>query len=352
MPATSTPHSNGRNLQPIEAIKNGLERMRPQLQVALPKQIPVERFERVVMTAVNMNPGLVAADRRTLFNSCMKCATDGLLPDGREAALVVFGRDVVYMPMVFGIIKKLRQSGEIASISARIVYDEEVKQGRFNFIISDGQERLTHEPILIGERGRPVAVYATARFKDGTVQNEPLSVADVEKVRAVSRAKNSGPWVNWWDEMARKTAIRRLSKYLPLSAEDRRLLDRDEEPTEFDALKAAAIETATPQSLALAAAQLGDDAEEEHFEESDEAETGRIIEEGEQILADETAHDEETPLTRGLRLLANQSSKQDIADLRASVSEELTTDDEQQQWKTACLEREKAVGAMKTARAR
>lgn len=262
--------------------------MRPQFQVALPKQIPVERFERVVMTAVNMNPTLAAADRRTLFNSCMKCATDGLLPDGREAALVVFGRDVVYMPMVFGIIKKLRQSGEIAAISARIVYEKEAEAGRFQFIISDGEERLTHEPILIGERGKPVAVYATARFKDGTVQNEPLSYADVEKVRSASRSKNSGPWVGWWEEMARKTAIRRLSKYLPLSAEDRRMLDRDEEPTEFDAMKDAAIEHAAPQSLALAAAQMGAPIEGEIIE--GEQETERTEEEGQTILAEDAAH--------------------------------------------------------------
>lgn len=203
------------------------------------------------MTAVNLNPDLAAADRRSLFNACTRCATDGLVPDGREAALVCFGRQVQYMPMVFGIIKKLRQSGEIASISARIVYENEVNEGRFKFIIEDGQEKLVHEPLLVGERGKPVVVYATAKFKDGTIQNEPMTVADIEKVRNASRAKNAGPWKDWWDEMARKTAIRRLSKYLPLSAEDRRVLEDDEDQTEFASMKSVAV--AQPQDISATA---------------------------------------------------------------------------------------------------
>lgn len=230
------------------------------------------------MTAVNMTPALATADRRSLFNSCIKCATDGLVPDGREAALVTFGNQVTYMPMVFGIIKKLRQSGEIASISARLVYENELKAGLFKFSIEDGEEKLSHQPMLMGDRGRVALAYATARFKDGTVQNEVMTFADIEKVRNVSRSKDRGPWKDWWDEMARKTVVRRLSKYLPLSAEDLRIFEADHEATEFDAMKEAA-KKAGPQSITSAAAALsapqtidagdGDRAD---------AETGEVIE--------------------------------------------------------------------------
>lgn len=250
--------------------------MRPQLRVSLPSQIPVEKFERVVMTAVNLTPALASADRRSLFNACTKCATDGLLPDGREAALVVFGNVVTYMPMVFGIIKKLRQSGEIASISARLVYENELKAGLFKFAIEDGEEKLSHAPMLIGDRGKPALAYATARFKDGTVQNEVMTLADIEKVRSVSRSKNSGPWTQWWDEMARKTVVRRLSKYLPLSAEDMRVLDADHEETEFDAMKEAA-KRAEPQSIEHAAMALSAPATIDVGDgERTDAETGEI----------------------------------------------------------------------------
>ena len=47
---------------------------------------------------------------------------------------------------------------------------------------------------------------------------EVMNKAEIEKVRNVSRAKGSGPWTTWWDQMARKTVMRRLSKYLPMDA--------------------------------------------------------------------------------------------------------------------------------------
>jgi recombination protein RecT len=272
-----------REVSPIVQAGNGLIAMRDKFKATLPKHIPVERFERTVITAMNLTPELATADRRSLLNAATKAASDGLLPDGREGALVIFNdrktnkKMVQWMPMVAGIIKKLRQSGEIASIAARVVYQGEIDTGRFKYIIDEGAERLTHEPMLWGDRGKAVLVYATARFKDGTVQNEPMTMADVEKARAVSRTGKSeyGPWAQWTDEMMRKTAIRRLAKYLPLSAEDNRLLHRDEEtPTDFEVIKQEAITSAQPQSIE-AARQLGAPAEPEIPHDAD---TGEVIE--------------------------------------------------------------------------
>jgi len=78
---------------------------------ALPSHIKPEKFQRVVMTVVQQNPDLMGADRRSLLASCLKCAADGLIPDGREAALVIFKTKineqwvsaVQYMPMLAGI---------------------------------------------------------------------------------------------------------------------------------------------------------------------------------------------------------------------------------------------------------
>lgn len=268
--------------------------MTGKLQAALPSHIPVDRFKRVVLTAVNLNPDLLNADRRSLFNAASKAAADGLVPDGREGALVIYkdwktNREIVqWMPMVQGLLKLIRQSGEIAAISARCVYENEVKEGRFEFKIVDGEEHLRHDPILFGERGKLVGVYATAKFKDGTTQHEPLTAADIAKIRAASMTGKAekagktpkGPWVDWEDEMWRKSALRRLRKYLPTSAEDQRVvsaLDRDFAETDADQVRAIA---AQPQSIASAAAALsaapttidaGDG-------EQADAETGEIIE--------------------------------------------------------------------------
>ena len=88
---------------------------------------------------------------------------------------------------------------------------------RFVYTLGDN-ESILHEPLLDGDRGKPKAAYAIARLRNGHLDREVMTVSDVEKVRAASRARDSGPWVQWWDEMARKTVLRRLAKRRPSSS--------------------------------------------------------------------------------------------------------------------------------------
>ena len=232
--------------------------MRPQLQMGLPSHITVDRFQRVVMTAINNNHDLASADRRSLFNAAIKAAQDGLLPDGREGALVIFkektsGKKLVqWIPMVYGLIKLVRQSGEIDRIGARIVYQKELDEQsparphrkRFEYVFDMGGDNIYHDPILWGDRGPPVLVYAYAHFKDGgAVEYEILHKIDIDKRRAVSKAgaKPDAPWQAWLEEMWKKTAIRAICKKLPLSADILARVEKTDEPTEFDRLRAEAM---------------------------------------------------------------------------------------------------------------
>lgn len=219
-------------ITPMEAMRGTLTKMSPEFQAALPPQINVEKFIRTTLTAVQMQPELLGADRRSLLGSCMKAAQDGLLPDGREAALVIFrskeGPKVQYMPMIGGVLKKIRNSGELASISAQVAYSADF----FEYELGD-EEKITHKPFLGGDRGQPIAVYAVAKTKDGAIYREVMSVSDVEKVRNASRAGKYGPWVDWWDEMAKKTVIRRMAKRLPSSADVDQMMDNDNDQYDF-----------------------------------------------------------------------------------------------------------------------
>ena len=67
-----------------------------------------------------------------------------------------------------------------------------------------------------------------AKLKDGSIEVEVLKPADIEKIRGVSRSKDKGPWVDWWEEMAKKSSIRRLSKRLPLNTDLDDLIRRDD----------------------------------------------------------------------------------------------------------------------------
>ena len=193
----------------IQLFRETLDNARDQFLRALPPQIPVDRFLRTVMTAVQMQPSLLGGDRRSLIASCMKAAQDGLLTDGREAALCLFGDTVQYMPMVRGILKKMHQSGEIRDIAVHVVYEED----EFSYELGDS-ERIVHKPAE-GARKVPTHVYAIVHTVNGGTYRAVMTAAEVEAVRARSRSSRRGPWDTDWAEMAKKTIIRRIAKLLP-----------------------------------------------------------------------------------------------------------------------------------------
>jgi recombination protein RecT len=321
MEPTPQPQAEGRALTPVAAIAAGLEKMRPQFKVSLPSHISPERFERTVLTALNNDPDLVSADRRSLFNSCAKAAQDGLLPDKREGALVIFkdksGKKLVtWMPMVFGLVKKMRQSDEIDTIGANIVYQAEIDAKRFRYFIGEGREQLEHEPMLWGERGEKVLVYAYVRFKNGHVEYLPMHRDDVLKRKKASRSKDkdgkpTGPWRDWEEEMWRKTAIRAIAKRMPLSAEIMRTVGRNDDSEEFDRLKDDAVQSITAAAEAFGAPQIEDQTEDAEITE------------------------DESPLDRGKRLLTLCKNADDVAELQVSIAEELD-DPEALEWAGAC----------------
>jgi recombination protein RecT len=219
-------NNTAKSLAPIDEVRWTLKNMEAQFKMVLPSHIPVEKFTRVLITAVNNNPDLLALDRASFYSAAMKCAQDGLLADGQEAALVPFKGKTQYMPMIKGILKKVRNSGELATITSHIVYQND----KFRYYMDDNGEHVEHEPLLGGERGKEIGVYALAKTKDGEIYFEFMTPEQIEQVKNISAAKNSGPWIGpFATEMWRKTVIRRLSKRLPMSTDLEQVIQRDDE---------------------------------------------------------------------------------------------------------------------------
>jgi recombination protein RecT len=207
----------------VQEVRHAIEKMAPQFKAALPAHVSVEKFVRVTLTAVQTNPALLDADRRTLFGAATKAAQMGLLPDGREGAIVTFGNQAQWMPMVAGIMKLVRNSGEISTWSVQAVYEND----QFDFCLGD-EEHITHKPAL-SNRGQLIAVYSIVSMKDGEKSREVMSVEDVNAIRGRSRSGKSGPWVSDFAEMAKKTVVRRHSKRLPLSTDIDGVMHEDDE---------------------------------------------------------------------------------------------------------------------------
>lgn len=239
---------------PIVEFRDALVKMTPELTNALPSHIKPERFQRVVMTVIQQSPELLQTDRRSLFASCLKCAADGLIPDGREAALVKYGDKTQYLPMFNGLQKRARNSGEIAGITAQVVYEGD----EFIQTPDDFDKPLHHRPAPLGTaRGKPIGAYAMTKLKDGTVIAEVMDVAEIEKVRASSRSGKNGPWVTWWDQMAKKTVFKRLSKWLPMDADVDAMIEHDNVVDHGPPTPVAEIATPTHEPDAFEAASAG-----------------------------------------------------------------------------------------------
>lgn len=204
------------------------------LSVSLPSNVTPEQFNNVALMALSTNPDIQSCTTESIMQSLIKCAQDGLMPDGREAALVKYNtkdkatgawvNKAQYMPMVYGLIKRMRNSGDVTGVNAYIVYEND----KFEFKIVNGIEQLIHEPVLIGDRGKPALAYCVVRLRDNDPHIEIMIADEIEKTRSKSKSKDSGPWVDWWDEMAKKTVIHRAAKRVPSTSDIMSVIRNDQ----------------------------------------------------------------------------------------------------------------------------
>lgn len=227
----------------VQKRKDEIAGIGSELKKSLPAHIPTDKFVRTVQTALTLNPELAEADKNSVLTSCMKAASDGLVLDGREAALVTFNtknqktgkweKKAQYMPMVAGIIKRVRNSGEISRLNAFVVHEND------DFEVCYGLEMtIRHKPNFTNS-GKVVGVYAACVFKDGEADFEFMTKDQVEAIRNRSKSGGKGPWVTDWEEMARKTVIRRLAKRLPVDSDMASVVQRIDEDYEFDDKKSS-----------------------------------------------------------------------------------------------------------------
>lgn len=209
-------------LRPIDTVRAQLEKMKPEFAMALPKHITPDRLMRVALTACQQTPKLLDCDRKSLFSAIMRSAQLGLEPDGilGQAYLIPFGNQVQFIAGYKGLIDLARRSGEVSNIIAKEVYEND------EFSVDFSQDvPFVHKPLLSGERGEVTHFWAMARFKDGGFHWDYMTRAEVEKIRDNGQGKNNAVWKNHFIEMAKKTAIRRIAKYLPMSVQKAAIVD-------------------------------------------------------------------------------------------------------------------------------
>lgn len=199
-----------------------LEKKKGSLAAILPKHMTAERMIKIALVSASRQPDLLQCTPASVLQALMIASQIGLEPGGAfgHCHLVPFYNDTIkkkeatFIAGFKGLIELARRSGQITNIEAHVVHEKD------EFFVRYGTDPLLrHQPALIADPGPVIAVYAVAIPKDGKPQFDVMTKAQVDKIRAGSKLKDGAPWKNHYEEMARKTVIKRLCKYLPMSSE-------------------------------------------------------------------------------------------------------------------------------------
>lgn len=260
----------------LAPFRDALAKAQGSYAAALPETVKryltPERLTKITLSAISRTPLLLQCTPESVLRAVMDAASLGLEPTGGvtgHAYLVPYrnGKTGRYEAQLIvgyrGLIALARRSDTIQSIEAHLIYEGDTYEISFGL-----EPKLEHKPALKGERGKPIAAYCVAVFKDGTKQCEVMTIDEIEQVRSRSRSRDNGPWRTDYTEMCRKTVVRRAAKYWPLSVEMVTAMEMEDaaetgvtlapEAMPFEALPAPSEE---PQ---------GDDVQDAHLDGSDE----------------------------------------------------------------------------------
>ena len=207
---------------------------------ALPRHLKPDRFIRVALTALTRTPKLAQCDQASFFRCLLDLSQYGLEPDGRRAHLIPFEnrkRGVTECQLIIdwkGLSELVYRSGVVSTLHADVVRRGDLFVYSMGVLSDHVPHYLRTDGAKPNDAGEVYAAYSTATMRDGSRKTEVMSRDAIEAIRKRSRSGNSGPWVTDWEEMAKKTVFRRLSKWLPLSAEVREAVEQDDDVIDIE----------------------------------------------------------------------------------------------------------------------
>lgn len=203
------------------------DRFKEAISTSLPSHLTAERFVRVALTAMMKTPKLAQCSKQSIFKCLLDLSSLGLEPDGRNAHLIPFenkktGNTEAQLIIDYkGLIALALRSGEIKNIRAELVCQ--------NDIFSWDNGIVSHKVDWFKPRGKILAVYSHVRKTNDVDDYEVMTLEEVQNIQKRSKAGQSGPWITDFNEMAKKTVIRRHTKRLTLSPEFNDALIKDDD---------------------------------------------------------------------------------------------------------------------------
>jgi recombination protein RecT len=237
----------------LKTIRDHLESAGFMAQIAkvLPKHITPERMCRVAITATTRNKDLAECDQTSFFNCMLTLSQIGLEPDGRLAHLIPFWnskRNCYECTLIIdwkGFAQLAYRSGEVSNLHADVIYEGDLFEYDMGRIKTHVPHWLRGDDAKPKDEGKIKGAFAIAEMKDGSRPAVAMSLKAIMAIKARSKSKDKGPWVTDEPEMMKKTAFRRLSKWLPLASEKyNQALNADEDTVED-------IQRVTPEPVSV-----------------------------------------------------------------------------------------------------
>lgn len=214
-----------------QTIKDYINAMSGEIAKALPQVMTPERFTRIALSAVSNTPKLGNCTPQSFLGAMMNAAQLGLEPNTPlgQAYLIPFENrkkgitECQFQIGYKGLIDLAYRSGEVKMIDAQVVYEND------EFEYELGMDPvLKHKPARTN-RGNPIYFYATFKLTNGGQGFQVMSIEDVqEHAKKYSKIYNNGPWQTNFEEMAKKTVLKKLLKYAPLKTEFVKQVTQDE----------------------------------------------------------------------------------------------------------------------------
>lgn len=251
--------------QDSPTIQAYIKKMEGEIKKALPSVLTPERFTRITLSALSSNPKLQQTTPTSFLGAMMTAAQLGMEPNTPlgQAYLIPFWNgktkclECQFQLGYKGLIDLAYRSGEISIIQAHTVYEKD----KFEYELGL-EPKLKHIPCESGDRGSPVCFYGMFKTKDGGYGFEVMSVEEVrEHAKRYSKAFDSGPWQTNFEEMAKKTVLKKTLKYAPLKSDFAKRVYTDETvkteidedmfsvPSEFIEVEARDVDLETGEAL-------------------------------------------------------------------------------------------------------
>lgn len=215
-----------KKVSPNKTMEQMMVKMSEQIKKALPQHMSNERFQRVALTAFGSNPKFLNCDPVSFLAAMMDSAQLGLEPNTPlgQAYLIPYGNKVQFQVGYKGLLELALRSGKIKTLYAHEVRENDKFEVKYGL-----HQDLIHEPVLKGERGDVIGYYAVYHLDTGGHSFVFMTKEEVlTHAKSKSKTFNNGPWQTDFDAMAKKTVIKQLLKYAPLSIEMQKAVVSDE----------------------------------------------------------------------------------------------------------------------------